>query len=87
MIDPYTFIRVVTLSLAITWSVLGYIRMIRFAARWYRRLAVLGYPSSWYRRQVTIAALRTTVLDPLNLALMLVLIGLWTVRSSMVESL
>lgn len=80
MIEPYAFIRIVVLSLGTTWTVMMVVRIVRFAARWRRRLDVLGMDDRWWRRSMAIIALRTTVLDPWNLALLCLLFGLWTVR-------
>ena len=79
MISPYAFIRIVTFGLATTWSVFAVLRMIRIAEEWKQELAPLGLEESWWRRQITIACLRATVLDPLNLALGCALIALWTI--------
>jgi hypothetical protein len=35
----------------------------------------------WLRRAVLLVAARATVLDPVNLFLMLVLVGVWTLRA------
>ena len=80
MIDPYAFIRIVTVSLGLTWTVLGLVRAIRFAGNLHRRLAVLDLDERWWRRQLALACLRATVLDPTNLALLCLLVGLWTLR-------
>lgn len=78
MIEPYVFVRGVTLALGLTWTVTGLVRLLRFAASWEVRLAPLGLERAWLRRQVAIACVRTTVLDPLNLGLILLLLALWT---------
>lgn len=79
-LDPYTFIRIVTVSLGTLWTVTALVRITRFSRRWREKLDVLGIDDRWWRRQVRVACLRATVLDPTNLALMLVLLGLWTLR-------
>lgn len=81
MIDPYVFVRSVTLSLAVLWTVLGLLRAVRFVARWERRFAEMGLSRRWLRRQVVITLVRATVLDPINLALMIFLLGIWSFRS------
>ena len=70
-----------TLGLAALWTVGGVVRTLRFARRWHARLAPLGLSDAWLRRQVLRFVLRTTVLDPINLALMLLLVGLWSLRA------
>ena len=79
MIEPYAFVRGVTIALGATWTLIGLVRVVRFAASWEERLVPLGLERSWLRRQVAVASLRATVLDPTNLALMLLLLGLWCV--------
>ncbi len=81
MIDPYVFVRGVTMTLALCWTLLGLRRSVRFIRTWERRLEPLGVSRRWLRRQVAVVLLRATVLDPLNLALMLLLLGIWTARS------
>ena len=78
MIDPYTFIRTVTFTLGLTWTVAGVVRALRFAASWRQKLAELGLDERGWQRWIAIACLRATVLDPLNLALLCFLVGLWT---------
>ena len=77
MIEPYAFVRGVTLALGLTWTVTGLVRIVRFAASWEARLVPLGLDRPWLRRQVAVACLRATVLDPVNLGLMLLLAALW----------
>jgi hypothetical protein len=81
VIDPYDFVRAVTITLASVWTVMGLLRALRFVHRWERRLAILGLSRSWLRRQVGVVLLRATVLDPVNLALMVLLFGIWTIRA------
>ena len=82
MIEPWIFVRGVVLSLALLWTTFGLIRTARFATRWKRRLRLVGLPDDWVRRQVLIVLARSTVLDPVNLGLLFVLLGLWSVRMS-----
>ena len=79
MIEPYAFVRGVTIALGATWTLTALVRVVRFAASWEKQLVPMGLERPWLRRQVTIACLRATVLDPTNLALMLLLLGLWCV--------
>ena len=83
MIDPYDFVRLVTFALATVWSVRGLARTLRFVRRWETRLDVWGLPREWLRRCVLKTLVRTTVLDPVNLGLMLVLVGIWTLRATL----
>jgi hypothetical protein len=83
VIEPYTFMRGVTIALAATWSVMGLVRIVRFAARWKRRLGPLGFGEQDWRRWVAIACLRATVLDPINLALMCLLVAIWTIGGAL----
>ena len=80
-LDPYDFVRFVTLVLATVWTVRGAVRSWRFLRRWERRLNEWGVEPSWLRRSVALSVARATVLDPINLALMLVLVGVWTLRA------
>lgn len=79
-LNPYSFIRIVTVSLGTIWTLTALVRISRFSRRWRKKLSVLGIEDRWWRRQVRLACLRATVLDPTNLALMVVLLGLWTLR-------
>jgi len=81
VIEPYVLVRGVTLALGVTWTITGLARAVRFAASWEERLVPLGLERRWLRRQVTVACLRATLLDPVNLALMLFLAGLWSAPS------
>ncbi len=81
-LDPYDFVRLVTFALATVWTVRGAWRTQRFLRRWERRFDEWGVERSWLRRCVALSIARATVLDPINLALILVLIGVWTVRAS-----
>jgi len=77
-VEPYSFIRAVTLTLATFWTLRAGFRMVRFLDRWERRLAGAGMDRAWLRRQALVFSIRTTVADPLNLLLMLVLTAIWT---------
>jgi hypothetical protein len=78
LIDPWTFVRLVTLSLALTWGTFGLLRLGRRVRRWRERFACLGLEARWWRRQALVVCLRVTVLDPVNLALLCALLALWT---------
>ena len=80
MIDPYTFIRLVTVSLGIVWTGMALIRLLRSAKEWKERLYPLDVDEPSWRRWIAIACLRATVLDPVNLALLCTLIALWTLH-------
>jgi hypothetical protein len=81
LVDPYTYVRFTTLFLGVVWTLMGLRRMARFGERWRDRLIYVGLKEEWLRRQVIFFALRTTVLDPINLSLILLLIGTWMLRS------
>ena len=76
-LSPYGFVRAVTLALATFWLVRGTLRTVGFARNWEARLYAWGLSRHWLRRQVAIVAVRATVLDPVNLALGLLLVALW----------
>ena len=78
MIDPYRFVRGVTFLLGATWTVTGLVRAWRFTQDGRERLRWLVFEDRWWRRQVALAALRTTVLDPINLALLCLLLAMWS---------
>ena len=80
LVDPYTFVRTVTIALATIWTVRGLWRAARFVQDWSRKLHGLGFEKAWIRRRVVGLLLRITVLDPVNLALMLALVVVWTAR-------
>lgn len=82
MIAPYTFIRAVTFTLGVTWTVAGFVRSLRLAASCKQKLAELGLGERGWQRWIAIACLRATVLDPLNLALLCSLVALWTLPSA-----
>ncbi len=79
--EPYSFVRFITVGLATVWTVAGFIRLFRFGHRWERRLRSLGFSRQWFTRQILIVAARATVLDPVNLALICFLLGLWSIRT------
>jgi hypothetical protein len=81
--DPYDFVRLTTFTLALVWTVRGVNRTRRFLARWEGRLDRWGMEKRWLRRAVFLVVARATVLDPINLALMLVLLGVWTLRAGL----
>lgn len=83
MPDPYEFVRYVTMGLALVWSVRGAIRTQRFVTRWEARLDSWGVERRWLRGAVLVALARVTVLDPINLALGLALVGVWTLRPAL----
>ncbi len=78
MIEPYEYVRLVTLLLASVWTLRGLWRALSFVRAWERRLAGVGASAPWLRRKVFVVLVRATVLDPVNLALLLVLVGIWT---------
>ena len=80
LVEPYTYVRAITIGLGTVWTVFGIARMVRFYLRWRRRLEPLGFERPWLALQVRTFVLRTTVLDPINLALMLTLVGVWLLR-------
>jgi hypothetical protein len=80
VIDPYLFVRGVTFALGATWTVTGLVRAWRFTKDGRERLRWLAFEDRWFRRQVALLVLRATVLDPINLALLCLLLGLWSVR-------
>jgi len=80
LVEPYTYVRAITMGLATLWTIGGLVRVLRFARMWRARLLPLGLSDAWLRRQVMIGVLRATILDPLNLALLLLLLGSWSIR-------
>jgi len=79
--DPYDFVRIVTGLLAALWTTRAALRTLRFLHRWERRCDRFHLKHPWLRRAVLLVAARATVLDPVNLFLMLVLVGVWTLRA------
>jgi hypothetical protein len=78
VIGPYDFIRLVTVSLGLVWTTTALIRLLRNARDWKEKLAPLHLDERVWRRWIRIACLRATVLDPINLALLCLLVALWT---------
>lgn len=78
LIEPYVYVRAITLGLATIWSVQWVLRMRRFTQRWKGRLVSVGASEAWLRNLFLTMILKTTVLDPINLALLLLLSGLWS---------
>lgn len=81
LLEPYLYVRAITLGLGALWGVQWFFRILRFARRWRGRLLMLGASERWLRNMLLVTVLRTTILDPVNLALMFLLTGLWTLRS------
>ena len=78
--DPFVFVRVVTFTLATVWTVRGALRTRAFIQRWGARFDRWGVERGFLRRAVFVFLARVTVLDPTNLALLLLLGALWTLR-------
>ncbi len=78
LVDPYVFVRAISVLLAGLWTVMGVLRILRFGRRWERRLGPLGFSKRWLRWQVTLIVARATLFDPVNLGLTCLLLGLWT---------
>jgi len=78
LIEPYVYVRAITMGLAAIWAVQWVLRMSRFPKRWRGRLVPLGASERWLRDLFLTVALRATILDPINLALMLLLAGIWS---------
>ncbi len=81
LVDPYHYVRFTTLGVGTLWTLMGLRRMLQFGDRWRERLLYIGLDEPWMKRQVLIFALRTTVLDPINLTLIMTLIGTWLLRA------
>jgi len=77
--DPYRFVRFVTITLGSIWSVAAAFRLFRMSRRWETHMRRYGIPRSWFRRQILTIIVRTTVLDPVNLGLICLLAGIWTI--------
>lgn len=77
MIEPHVFVRGVSMALGAWWTVTGLRRTLRVTRTWRERMRFLGYEDRWWRRQVALFVLRT-VLDPLNVALLCLLLALWS---------
>ena len=76
-LEPYPFIRSVTFAMATFWTLRSLWRSLRFVERWQRRLGPLGIERAWLWRQVLTMMLRASLLDPVNLALLLALVSVW----------
>ena len=81
LIEPYVYVRTITIGLGTIWFIQGLFRLRRFMRLWKKRLIPLGIPADLLRKAVLVFVLRTTVLDPINLGLLLLLIGLWGFRA------
>ena len=80
LVEPYTYVRAITIGLGTLWTIGGIYRTYAFYVRWRNRLVPLGFEREWIALQVRTFVLRATVLDPLNLFLILLLFGVWTLR-------
>ena len=80
LIEPYVYVRAITMGLGAIWAVQWALRMSRFTRRWRERLVPLGASERWLRNLFVTTVLRATILDPINLALMFLLLGLWSRR-------
>jgi hypothetical protein len=78
VIEPYVFVRAVTIGLGALWCTTALVRTLRSTREWRERLRPLAIDERWWRRQIVRVALRVTVLDPLNLALLFLLLWLWS---------
>ena len=78
LIDPYRYVRLVTITLGGIWTLAALLRLVRFGRRWENRLHAIGIQRSWFRRRLVHLALRATILDPVNATLFALLMGLWT---------
>ena len=81
MPEPYLYIRAITFGLGTLWGILGLLRLYRFVQTWTAHVAGLGFEREWIRRQVIQFTLRTTICDPINLALLFTLFGTWMLRA------
>jgi len=80
LVEPYTYVRAITIGLGTLWTIGGLFRTYWFYVRWRDRLVPLGFEREWIALQVRTFVLRATVLDPVNLLLLLLLFGVWTLR-------
>ena len=79
MIEPYVYFRVVTFGLGLLWACFWIGRIVRFERRWRQRMVTtLHLEERVWRKWIAITFLRATILDPINLALMFLLVGIWT---------
>ncbi len=77
--EPWAYWRTVTLVLAGFWTLTALARLAYFHARWEKRLEEFGASRPWLRRQLLRLCLRVTILDPTNLALMLLIASIWSI--------
>ena len=77
--EPWAYWRTVTIVLAASWFLSGVVRLVTFHRRWERRLAEFGASRRWLRLQLGKLVLRVVVLDPVNLALLLLIGTIWSV--------
>lgn len=75
--EPYAFVRAVTLVLAAFWALRGARRGLLGLRRLGDHFEGLGIGRHVVHRAAVVVALRATVLDPINLALILSLGGIW----------
>ena len=76
--NPYRFVRFITITLGLLWTLAAAVRLVRMSRRWETRMNRYGVPRGWFRRQILMIVARTTVLDPVNLGLLCILVGIWT---------
>ncbi len=76
-VDPFDLMRVCTLAIFGFWSVRGYWRTFQLVRRLERVAGIAGMPSRLVRVLVLKYALRVTIFDPVNLALLLAAMTLW----------
>jgi len=76
--EPWSYWRTVTILLATLWFTAALVRLLFFHRRWERRLEEFGASRRCLRRQLLGVVLRVTVLDPINLALLLLIAALWS---------
>ena len=87
MIDPYDYIRLTTFALAVFWTARGLWRTWRFLRRWEGRLHEWGLERTFLRRAVLRVLARATVLDPINVGLIILLISSWVVRADVAATM
>ena len=67
---PHVFVRGLTAGLALFWTLRGAVRVVRGVLELDRLCARYGLPRGVVRRTACWVLLRATVLDPVNLGLM-----------------
>lgn len=77
LIDPYSLMRMCTLVIFGFWSVRGYRNTFLLIRHLERVAGVAGMPAKMVRVMVFKYALRVTVLDPINLGLLMISGLLW----------